>query len=255
MFLRQSSPLAVAILAFGLAASVTPHLLRADEGEGEGDKKLGEWIGKPPPPTPMYNESWTGAGEITALFVPVGGGTWETTYSRDPGTDDDEVYDGNYQAVAHGGIRAAGYAKLPHGLHLGGFAAADFGRMRYSIDVGDGPASDDPPVALDSAVGFAFKWGNISHRRLLYGVGLDVGLAIHHADVTNGDVRPQLGIAGSPRALFEFPVGDKDHCAIAFSMGLTASVVWGRALDSTDRISTRWLRLEPVVQLGVAFGG
>jgi hypothetical protein len=238
-------------LAFAAAAFVVPRAGRAQEGE----QPLASWIGKLPPAPPMYNESWKGCGEITMLFVPIGGGTWETTYSPESGTAADENPDGNYQAVMHVGLRAAGYGVLRHGFQLGGFAAADLGRMRYSIDLGGEPASDDRPVALDSSLGFAFKWGTVAQRKVFFGIGLDLGLAVHHADVTNGDVRTQFGIAGSPRLLFEFPLGDKDHCAINFALGFAASIVNGRALDSTDRISTRWLRLEPVAQLGVAFGG
>jgi hypothetical protein len=230
---------AVAVLAFAIAFVAATGLGRAQEVDGTPAALL------VPRFKPNYNQDWKGAGEVAVLFVPIGGGKWETA-----------SYHGPYQAIMHVGMRAAGYGVLGHGFQLGGFAAADVGRMSYSMASEAGTtASDDRPLALDSSAGLAFKWGAIHRRKVFTGIGFDIGLAMHHADINNSDVRTQLGGASSTRLLFEFPGGDRDTWAIDFAFGLAGSIVKGRALESTDRITTKWLRVEPIILLGAVFGG
>jgi hypothetical protein len=237
MVRRQFSRGAIAALAFATSVAASPGLGRAQEGDGAPAPKPEQMQIEP-----FYNRSWKGAGEISVLFVPIGGGRWETG-----------VFHGSYQAIMHVGARAAGYGVLGHGFQLGGFAAADLGRMDYA---GPGERVDDgAPVALDGSAGLAFKWGATYRRKAFVGIGFDIGLALHHADVKNDDVRTQLGAASSTRLLFEFPGGDKDAWAVNFAFGLAGSIVKGEALESTDRIETLWLRVEPIVLLGVTFGG
>jgi hypothetical protein len=241
MLRRHFGRVAFAALAFAIAFAAAPRLGRAQESEVTLGALLDQMRLKP-----RYNQSWKGAGELAVLFIPVGGGKWETNYSH---------AHGSYQAIMHIGMRAAGYGVLGHGFQLGGFAAADVGRMSYSMHRASATSSSTRCVALDSSAGLAFKWGTMHRRKAFVGIGFDLGLAVHHADLKNDDIRTQLGVASSTRLLFEFPGGDKDAWAVNFAFGLAGSIVKGEALESTDRITTRWLRVEPIVLLGATFGG
>ncbi len=222
-----------------------PRAGRADDEAA----RLDAWLGPRRPPPPARDDHWSAAGDADVLFVPVGGGSWDTSPLDYLGAH------GHTTAILHTGLRLAAYAARRRGLHLGAFAAADFGEMRYTSDHGGQRVSNDDPIALDFAAGFAFKWLRARRDRVAVGVDLDVGLAVYHADLTNSDVRAQLGASASPRLVVELPFGGGDRCGLDLELGLSASIVKGRALDSTDRITTRWMRLEPIMALGVAFGG
>ena len=237
-----------------LLALVMTALPRAGSA-GDEAARLDAWLGPRRPPPPMRDDHWSAAGDADVLFVPVGGGSWTTQYTS-PSESGGHLYShGDYAAVLHTGLRLAAYAARRRGLHLGLFAAADFGEMRFHSDYGGERVSNDDPIALDFAAGFAFKWLRARRDRVTIGVDLDVGLAVYRADLTNSDVRAQLGAAASPRFVVELPFGGEDRCGLDLEIGLSASIVKGRALDSTDRITTRWMRLEPIMALGVAFGG
>lgn len=194
-----------------------------------------------------------GAGEVAVQFVPVGGGYWKTSNADAEATGSGGEFDGSYSVVALGGLRLAGYAVLRPRFQLGGFAAANAGRLGSSFSAeGAEPASETYAPALDGSAGLTLKLGRLSSRHVFVGLAEDFGLAFFHANLRASDVRALFGIAETTRVVFEKPVnGD---CRIAFALGVELFIVRGRAFESTDALTGFWFRVQPVIHLGVVFG-
>jgi len=246
MSLRQPHPFWAIAAASALAVAV-PGIGHAQGAAGS----LADALAQQQRPKLRYNQGWRGAGEVAVLWAPIGGGGWGTTYDGGSGTGHESI-GGNYQAIMHVGLRAAGYLVVGC-FQIGVFGRSDLGKMSYT-----GPGDhveDGDPVAADTAAGIAVKWTFPTRKGVLVGPAADLGLAVHHADVKNPDVRTQFGIDVAPRFALEFPVGERRSWAVNFAFGLHLFIVDGEALESTDRITTRWTRIEPIVLFGASFGG
>jgi hypothetical protein len=229
---------AVVVVAFALAAATEPRPGLTDAADEE----------------PGYLEGWSQSGEVSLLFIPVGGGSWKATYTPDPPVESDSV-SGRFTVVAHGGLRAAGYGVLGRGWQLGGFASASAGTMNWGTEDSQAWDPDYRPAAFAASIGIAFKYGKMSKRGVFTAIGFEIGPAMFHGDLRNGEVRAQFAGASVTRLVLEYPMGDENAWALSFSIGLGGSIASGTSLDSTDAISTRWLRVEVPLMFGIAFGG
>lgn len=212
---------------------------------------------------PPYRQAWSGHVELAILVAPVGVGHWESDYGYDMldrrGTVE---YDGFFYTGPHVGGAFGGYVAVSRNVQIGAFAFAAAGKLYSRIDDNDTWNTETREVetetlALEAGFGPAIKLGTVFRRKLFVGFAAHLGLAVFRSDVRAADTRTQLGGVVSPRAVIELPVRDGTafDCAASFGIGLQGSMVGGRPVKSTDELETNWLRLEPIVLLGLVFGG
>jgi hypothetical protein len=246
------------ILIATLSASVLagPFAPRGGRAQERTEEPAGALPFLQPAPDAVADHAGvSGIGDFAVLFVPVGGGTWKSMYGTDDSTRDNHTFSGSYVAIALVGLRLAGYGVLTPKLQLGGYLLADIGRVNSSSSEGAREVSDAAPVVLDASAGIAFKFGKVVKDKVFVGVAEDLGLALHHADLREDDIRAMFGGVSTTRLVLEPPITSVDRVGIAFSLGIQAFIVQGRALESTDALTSRWIRIQPVLLLGVFFGG